>query len=262
MSGAFAGLSMLVTGGGSGIGQAVCERYLALGARVTVLERSPEHADMLRRSGADRLRVIAGDATDSEVLAEALDIARGDDGGLDHLTSCVGVFDHYVSVRELTPAELESAGNEMWHTNVLSALKAVNVCFEALSAARGSVTLTLSESAFHPRGGGVLYGSSKWALRGVVDHLSADLAPRVRVNGVAPGGTGGTRFGGLRTLGQEMTADRVEGRDERIARSNVLGVTPQPRDHSGAYAYLADPGAARVVTGVVINTDAGSGTWT
>ncbi|KIH99067.1 hypothetical protein LP52_09410 [Streptomonospora alba] len=262
MSGGLDGLSMLVTGGGSGIGQAVCNRYLALGARVTVLERSPEHADALRRGAGDRLRVVVGDATDSAALAEALAEARDDDGGLDHLTSCVGVFDHYVSIRELTPAQLESAGEEMWHTNVLSCLKAVNVCYEALSAARGSVTLTLSESAFHPRGGGVLYGSSKWALRGAVDHLSADLAPRVRVNGVAPGGTGGTRFGGLASLGQTLTADRSEGRDERLARSNVLGVTPRPEDHSGAYAYLADPGAARIVTGIVINTDAGSGTWT
>ncbi|QBI53642.1 SDR family NAD(P)-dependent oxidoreductase [Streptomonospora litoralis] len=258
MNGGLHGLSMLVTGGGSGIGQAVCRHYLAHGARVTVLERSPEHADALRRGGGDRLRVIVGDALDGDSLAEALAAARDDDGGLDHLTACVGVFDNYVSVRDLTAAELESAGAEMWRTNVLSSLKAVNVCYEALKAARGSVTLTLSESAFRPRGGGVLYGSSKWALRGVVDHLAADLAPHVRVNGVAPGGTGGTRFAGLRSLGQETTADRVVGRDERIARGSALKTTPRPQDHSGAYAYLADPSAARVVTGIVINTDAGS----
>ncbi|WP_062214072.1 SDR family NAD(P)-dependent oxidoreductase [Streptomyces sp. NBRC 109706] len=258
--GPLAGLNTLVTGGGSGIGRAVSLRYLALGATVTVLERSAHHAELLRRDAAGpagrRLRTVVGDATDAATLAEALDVARGDEHRLDHLTACVGVFDYYASIRELDCARLESAAREIWETNVLSALKGITVCREALSAAGGSVTLTLSESAFHPAGGGVLYGSSKWALRGVVDHLSVDLAPRIRVNGVAPGGTGGTRFGGLRSLGQSMTADRVEGRDERIARGNVLGVTPQPDDHTGAYSYLADPVAARVVTGIVINTGA------
>jgi 2,3-dihydroxy-2,3-dihydrophenylpropionate dehydrogenase len=42
-----------------------------------------------------------------------------------------------------------------------------------------------------------------------------------------------------------------------IADGNVLGVVPSPADHAGAYLYLADPVAARVVTGVVINTDGG-----
>ena len=91
------------------------------------------------------------------------------------------------------------------------------------------MTLTLSESAFHPVGGGVLYGSSKWALRGVLSHLAVDLAPDIRVNAVAPGGPTGTRFGGLAALDQTQTADRVDGRDERIASGTLLRATPGPR---------------------------------
>src|SRR5690606_30391878 len=105
----------------------------------------------------------------------------------------------------------------------------------------------------YPEGGGVLYGSSKWALRGVVSHLARDLAPEVRVNAVAPGGTSATKLGGLTALGQDMTADRVAGRDERIRAGNP----PQAVTHAGAYVYLADPVAARIVTGVVVNTDGG-----
>ncbi|MEV8607286.1 SDR family oxidoreductase [Amycolatopsis sp. NPDC051373] len=135
---------------------------------------------------------------------------------------------------------------------------AVNAAWPALRDARGSVTLTLSKSAFHPVGGGVLYGSSKWALRGVVQHLSVDLAPAVRVNGVAPGGTSGTRFSGLTALGgAESTVERRAGRSERIAAGTLLKTTAAPEDHAGAFVYLADPVAARVVTGVVINTDGG-----
>jgi NAD(P)-dependent dehydrogenase (short-subunit alcohol dehydrogenase family) len=202
--------------------------------------------------------VLVGDATDPSVVAAAVDAARASNGHLDHLTCCVGVFDHYASLRDLSVEELSSAAEEMWRTNVLSALLAVNLAHDALRAAKGSITLTLSESAFAAVGGGVLYGSSKWALRGAVHHLSADLAPDVRVNGVAPGGTSGTAFAGMSSLGQDrsLVSDDKE-RDARIARGNLLHLTPTPEDHASAYLYLADPVAARVVTGLVIRTDGG-----
>jgi NAD(P)-dependent dehydrogenase (short-subunit alcohol dehydrogenase family) len=247
---------ILLTGGGSGIGRAVAMAYLAEGAAVTVLERSPDHARELAEVGGPDVDVLVGDATDPAQLAEAVERASGA-GGLDNLTSCVGVFDYYASLRTMSAAELVSAADEIHRVNVRSTLSAVHAALPALQRVRGSVTLTLSESAFHPVGGGALYGSSKWALRGVVSHLAADLAPEVRVNAVAPGGTTGTRFGGLSTLGQTQTADRVEGRDERIAAGTLLGLTPRPEDHAGAYVYLADRVAARIVTAVVINTDGG-----
>jgi 2,3-dihydroxy-2,3-dihydrophenylpropionate dehydrogenase len=199
---------------------------------------------------------VVGDATDAATVTEAV-AAAGERAGLDHLTCCVGVFDYYASVRELTAPKLMAAADEVWRANVLSTLLAVNVAYPQLRRRGGSVTLTLSESAFHPVGGGVLYGSSKWALRGVVAHLSRDLAPEVRVNAVAPGGTTATRFGGLGALQQRQTADAVDGRDDRIRAGNVLGVVPTPADHAPAYVYLADPVQARVVTGVVVNTDGG-----
>jgi NAD(P)-dependent dehydrogenase (short-subunit alcohol dehydrogenase family) len=247
---------ILLTGGGSGIGRAVALAYLANGASVTVLERSPDHARELAEVGGSDLDVLVGDATDTATLAEAVERASGDQG-LDNLTSCVGVFDYYASLRTLSAAELVSAADEIYRVNVRGTLSAVHAALPALQRTGGSVTLTVSESAFHPVGGGVLYGSSKWALRGVVSHLAADLAPEVRVNGVAPGGTTGTRFGGLSTLGQTQTADRVEGRDQRIAAGTLLGVTPRPEDHAGAYVYLADRTAAGIVNAVVINTDGG-----
>lgn len=257
MSTPLAGQHILLTGGGSGIGRAVTERYLGDGATVTVLERSAEHAAELESEAPEGLRVLVGDATDAGTLDDAVAAAVTPEGALHNLTCCVGIFDYYASVADLHPDELLAAAEEVWRINVLSHLVAVNRAHKALRTGRGSVTLTLSESAFHPVGGGVLYGSSKWALRGAVSHLATQLAPDVRVNGVAPGGTGGTRFGGLSALAQDQTADQVVGRDERIARGTLLGVTPRPEDHAAAYSYLANPVDARIVTGVVINTDGG-----
>lgn len=248
---------LLVVGGGSGIGRAVVDAYLESGARPVVVERSEAASASLAESLGERGEVVVGDGTDPAVLAHAVDRAVDRDGRLDHLTCCVGVFDSYVRVSDLSADDLARAADEIWQTNVVGTLLAVRCAVDALRAGRGSVTLTLSESAFHPVGGGVLYGASKWALRGVVTHLAAELAPDVRVNGVAPGGTSGTSFGGLSSLEQTLRADTTPGRDGRIAAGTLLEFAPEPRDHAGAYAYLADPVAARAVTGIVVNSDGG-----
>lgn len=252
------GLRMMVTGGGHGIGRAVVGAYLDAGAHVVVVERSPDVADALRREAEGRpLTVVAGDALDPAVLQQAVD-ATGDH--LDNLTCCVGVFDQHLTLRDTDLATLGRVAEDVWRLNVWSVLAAVKVALPALESAEGStssVTLTVSESAFHPLGGGVIYGSSKWALRGVVAHLSTNLAPTVRVNGVAPGGTTGTKFSGPASLATSVPADQVEGRDERIAAGTLLGFATTPEDHAGAYCYLADPDLARAVTGIVINSDGG-----
>lgn len=251
------GRRVLVVGGGSGIGRAVSEAYAGAGAHTVVVERSRENAEALRAILGDRGEVLVGDGTDPEVLADAVRVGAQGHAGLDHLTCCVGVFDAYARVSELSVEDLSRAAEESWRVNVLGTLLAVRLAVRALRSARGSITLTLSESAFHPVGGGVLYGSSKWALRGAVAHLAAELAPEVRVNGVAPGGTTGTAFGGLASLRQTQTADTTPGRDDRIAAGTLLGFAAEPRDHAGAYLYLADPVAARAVTGSVIASDGG-----
>jgi 2,3-dihydroxy-2,3-dihydrophenylpropionate dehydrogenase len=257
MSESLAGLHILVTGGGSGIARAAAERYNHEGAIVTVLNRSATGADAVREASGGRIRAMVGDATDPAILRAAVMAAADENGKLHNLTCGVGAFDNYSRISDLSPSDLMDAAEEIWRINVRATLLAANIAVPALREACGSITLTLSESAFNAIGGGVLYGSSKWALRGIVDHLAAELAPVIRVNGVAPGGTGGTKFGGLSSLGQTVTADKVDGRDERIAAGTLLGITAMPEDHSGAYRFLADPVDARVVTGVIIRTDSG-----
>jgi NAD(P)-dependent dehydrogenase (short-subunit alcohol dehydrogenase family) len=249
------GLTTLVTGAGSGIGRAVALSYHAHGASVVAVERSNEHARELEKLAGQAIQVVVGDATHPDVLTQAIGRATAN-GGLDNLTCCVGVFDSYATVGSLDAEELEAAWTETYRVNVLGTLQAIRAALPHIRPG-GSITLTLSESAFFPVGGGVLYGSSKWALRGVVEHLAVELAPAIRVNAVAPGGTSGTKFGGLASLAQDRTADQVEGRDERIARGTLVGSTPSPEDHAPAYLYLADPRASGVVTGTVMRTDGG-----
>jgi NAD(P)-dependent dehydrogenase (short-subunit alcohol dehydrogenase family) len=240
--------SVLVTGG-SGIARGVIDAFVAYGAQVTVLERSPDRAAEVRVAYGDI--VVEGDALDPAALAAA--VARMP--RLDTLVTCVGVHDQGACLAGMSLDALAAAYDECFRANVLSVLLAVRAALPRLAESRGSVIVTLSEAAYRAGGGGVLYGAAKWALRGVVQHLAKELAPEVRVNGVAPGGTGGTRLAGLASLGQRRRADQRAGRDEAIRAATALDTLPLPEDHAPAYVYLA---GARVVTGTVINSDAGS----
>jgi 2,3-dihydroxy-2,3-dihydrophenylpropionate dehydrogenase len=139
---------------------------------------------------------------------------------------------------------------------VKSALHAVRAVLPQLVESSGTVVLTLSGSAFHPEGGGVLYGSTKWALRGTLTHLARELAPHVRVNAVAPGGVSGTSIGGLRSLRQ--TSGRIEDpeRDERLRRRSPLGTLINAEETVPSYLFLLGAGA-RTMTGRTLHPDGG-----
>ena len=253
------GRRALIVGAGSGIGRAVVDTFLAEGARVAVLERDPDKCRALQDDQPD-VPVTAGDATSQEANEAAVAAAVEAFGGLDLLVNCVGIFDFYRSVVDLDPGLLESAFDEVFHTNVLSHLRSVQAALPHLQAAgNGVVLLTESTSSYHPGRGGVLYLASKFAVRGLVTALAHDLAPEVRVNAVAPGGTLGTDLRGPASLG---TADRslgdTPGRAAELAARVPLQVALTAADHAWSYVFLASD-RSRGITGGSLHPDGGIG---
>ena len=235
------GKRALVAGAGSGIGRAVLDAFAAEGARVGALER--DEAKTVRLA-ADRPACVIprGDAT---VLAEARAAARAvtsSFGGLDVLVNCVGIFDFYRGLTDIADNQLDAAFDEMFAVNVKSQLVTVRAALPELRRAGGSVVLTVSTSGFYPGRGGVLYVASKFAVRGCVIALAHELAPQVRVNGVAPGGTLGTELTGPRSLGM---ADHVLGatadREQDLRRRTPLQVALTGQDHDLFSRLLQTP---------------------
>jgi len=253
------GRRALVVGAGSGIGRAVLEVFLAEGARVAVLERDPGKCQTLRDQRPD-VPVTVGDATTREANDAAVEAAVEAFGGLDVLVNCVGIFDFYRSIVDLDADVLDTAFDEMFRTNVLSHLQSVKSALPQLQeSGHGVVLLTESTSSYFPGRGGVLYLSSKFAVRGLVTALAHDLAPEVRVNGVAPGGTLGTDLRGLPSLG---TSDRSLGdtpdRADELAARVPLQVALSGEDHAWSYVFLASD-RSRGITGGVVHPDGGIG---
>jgi NAD(P)-dependent dehydrogenase (short-subunit alcohol dehydrogenase family) len=256
VTGWLAGHRALVVGAGSGIGRAVVDAYLAEGAQVAVLERDPGKCAALEQE-LTGVTVVQGDATTPAADAAAVGAAVTAFGGLDGLVVCVGVFDQYLGIRDLPDDAVDAAFDEVFSVNVRSCLHAVRAAVPHLERARGVITLTTSTSAHYPGRGGVLYVSSKFAVRGLVTALAHELAPAVRVNAVAPGGTLGTDFRGAGSLGlAEVRLDDAPGRAEAMRARTPLAVALTARDHTGAYVYLASD-RARGVTGTVLHSDGG-----
>lgn len=263
MRGWLNGHRTLVVGGGSGIGRAVVDTFVQEGALVSVLERDAAKCVALRLD-CPNVPVTAGDATTRAANDEAVAATVGAFGGIDVLVHCVGIFDFYRGVAELDPDLIDEAFDEMFRTNVKSHLHSVRAALPALRDGRnrdgaGVVLLTESTSAYQAGRGGVLYVASKFAVRGLVTALAHELAPDIRVNGVAPGGTMRTDLRGLQSLGlaDRRLDDDGPGRAAELAARVPLHVALSAEDHAWSYVFLASD-RARGITGDVLHPDGGS----
>ena len=107
-------------------------------------------------------------------------------------------------------------------------------------------------------GGGAIYTASKHAVVGLIRELAVELAPDIRVNGVAPGGTM-TDLRGLTSLGNDDRSQFANpGVEERLRGGNPLRMALMPDDLAGAYLFLASRRDARGITGTILTVDAGS----
>jgi len=252
------GKRALVAGAGSGIGRAVVGAFRAEGAQVGALELDPAKADRLAAE-VPGCAVSRGDATSLADARAAVQAVTRSFGGLDVLVNCVGIFDFYRGLADIADEVLDAAFEEIFAVNVKSQLVCVRAALPELRRAGGSVVLTVSTSGFYPGRGGVLYVASKFAVRGCVIALAHELAPQVRVNGVAPGGTLGTELTGPRSLGlADHLLGATAGREQDLRRRTPLRVALTGEDHAGSYVFLASD-RARGITGTVVHSDGGIG---
>ncbi len=251
------GKRALVVGAGSGIGRAVLDAFAAEGAAIAALELDPVKCTRLA-SELPGCVVHQGDSTLAVDAATAVAATVGGLGGLDVLVNCVGIFDFYRGLTELSDTELDQGFDELFRANVLSQLVSAQAAIPAMRrSGAGSVILTVSTSGFYPGRGGILYVASKFAVRGCVIALAHELAPQIRVNGVAPGGTLGTELTGPAALGlSDRVLDETPGREADLRRRAPLQVALTGADHAGSYVFLASD-RSRGVTGTFIASDGG-----
>lgn len=258
-SGRLDGKVAIVTGGASGIGKAIVDGFLREGARVCVCDISAGRNRTNSRNLSRDILHVHADVRSAADNRRAVEAAVDAFGGLDVFVGNAGIFDGYPRFSELPSGVLESGFHEIFDVNVKGSLQGALAALPELVKRHGNMVFTVSTAGFYPDGGGVLYTASKHALVGLIRQLAFELAPTVRVNGVAPGGTL-TALGVAPSL-QALTAQRSGGREEKAKRVRArtpLRIAMVPEDHVAAYILLASD-QARSMTGIVIESDGGIG---
>lgn len=171
-----AGKAVLVTGAASGIGLACVQAFLAEGARVGAVDRAP-----IPTVDGDLLAVRA-DVTDEPSVAAAVDAVARRFGGVDVVVGCAGISGPVgTPITETSTADFTA----LLAVNVIGQFLVVKHAAPWLTAAKGSVVLLASDSAFTSAPGMVPYCASKGAVVAMTRALAVDL-PGVRVNCVCP----------------------------------------------------------------------------
>ncbi|MGC9542197.1 3-(cis-5,6-dihydroxycyclohexa-1,3-dien-1-yl)propanoate dehydrogenase [Streptomyces sp. UG1] len=258
------GNAALITGGGTGIGRAVAERFLAEGASVTIMGRRKEQLDEVAAVASDpsRVHTVAGDVRDTESLHAAVAETVDRFGKLDTLVANAGVWDYQRQLTRLSGAELGTAFDEIFSINVKGYVLAAEAAWRELVKTRGSIVMTLSNASFYVNGGGPLYTASKHACLGLMRELAYELAPKVRVNGVACGGMNTDLRGpeGLGLADRSISASFAKkGPDTPPPPIPLHDSSTDPRDFTGSYVLLASRAQSGPITGHAINADGGIG---
>ena len=253
-----AGQVALVTGGASGLGEAIVERFVADGAKVGVLDRSAAGCDALVQRFGDDVVCTVGDVRElhDNEAAVATTIERF--GRLDCAIGNAGIWDYNVSLAKLPAEKLTASFHELFDINVLGYLTLAKAALDALAQSKGSMVFTVSNAGFLPSGGGVLYTATKHAVVGLIRQLAYELAPHVRVNGVAPGAIA-TQLKGPAALGMENRQFPGQAMESTAAEFVPIGRMPTPAEYAGAYVFFASREDHVPATGSVLNHDGGFG---
>jgi NAD(P)-dependent dehydrogenase (short-subunit alcohol dehydrogenase family) len=188
MSGRLADRVVLVTGGGSGIGEAICVRFAHEGGEVVVTTRDPEHlARSVERVAAVADRAPLGlrmDVTDAASVAAAVDAVVERFGRIDVLCANAGVdLPRAPAIQDVTDDE--------WHrvmaVNVTGTFLVTRACVPHIPDGGAVVTIG-SINSFVAWPNDLPYTTSKGAVLQFTRALALDLAPRrIRANCVCPG---------------------------------------------------------------------------
>jgi cis-2,3-dihydrobiphenyl-2,3-diol dehydrogenase len=254
--GALTGEVVLITGGASGLGRAIVDRFLEEGAKLAVLDRAPDRLADVAAANPDRLAVIAGDVRSIADNQRAVEACVTRFGQLDCAIGNAGIWDYSVSLDALPTDKIDAAFDELFHVNVKGYLNLAKAALPALVRSSGALIFTVSNAGFGPAGGGPLYTASKHAVVGLIRQLAYELAPEVRVNGVAPGPIETD----LRGPGALDLAERSIGslNLSAVAGPNIpLGRVPATSDYAGGYVFLASRRDSRPATGGVLSLDSG-----
>ncbi|MFD1790113.1 SDR family NAD(P)-dependent oxidoreductase [Ochrobactrum teleogrylli] len=233
--------TLVLSGANGGIGRSIAALFYASGANLVLTDIDKSALDSFAASlgGDERIATIQADAASAEDAEKTIALAGERFGGIDFLVPSAGIY-------QAKPfAEMSDVD---WHRTISINLDGVfYLCKRALPALNeGSSIVTLASLAAY-RGAFVNahYGATKGAMVSMTRALSRELAPKTRVNGVAPG-----------IIETPMIIDLLKTRMDETMSQTPLKRLGKPSEIASVVAFLCSP-AASFITGETIQVNGG-----
>jgi Tropinone reductase 1 len=235
----------VITGGTRGIGLAIANEFLSLGASIIVIARNEDQLNIclaIWKEKGYQVKGILGDLVDynnypsllKSIEVEEVDILVNNVGG--NLPK---------KFNDFSAAEI----NDVFNLNIISNIRFTQLLFSKLQASQNGCVINISSVAgFEDVGTGSMYAICKSALIQFTKSLAVEWAPyKIRVNGVAPWFTGTERI-------NHLLKDKIL--EDFVLSNTPLKKVAQPQEIANAVAFLA-MNKSSYITGETIVLDGG-----
>ena len=242
------GKSVLITGGGSGIGRGVAEHFVQRGAKVVITGRREEKLIETCEEVSGDIAYFAGDVTDDGDRKSMISKALAHGGKLDALISNAGNM-YRCDVADFEEEKLI----EVFHANVIGGMMLVKEAFANLKESKACVVFVGSVHTQRVFPNASPYAATKGALEALTGVLAAELGKDdIRVGCVRPGGVP-TEINVRAGLSSQEESDR---RLANMGNLHALGRPGTSAEVAEASEYLVN---ANWATGNVLTIDGGLG---
>ncbi len=236
------GQTAIVTGGGQGIGRAICGIFAEEGASVVVVDidgaRAEETVRQLRQEGRSA-KAVRTDVSSGDEIKELVDGVLEDTGRVDILVNNAGLA-VFRSVEQCTEEEWD----RVMAVNLKGPFLLAKALLPTMKAQKAGTVINLASVAGKTGGvvSGAPYSVSKAGIECLTKSLARELAPYgVRVNAIAPG-----------IIDTALTAHH----DQSFVDAIPLGGKGEPRDVAEAALFLASA-RSRHITGEILDVNGG-----
>jgi NAD(P)-dependent dehydrogenase (short-subunit alcohol dehydrogenase family) len=232
----------LVTGASRGIGKAIAAAFVEAGAKVMLSSRKQEALEKAAAEIGGDVDVFAAHAGDPEQAERCVARTVERFGGLDILVNNAGTNPYFGPTMEIDLPRYDKT----FEVNLRAPLVWTQMAWRAAMAERGGCVINVASiGGLGVPGAVAVYGVTKAGLIHLTKALAVEMAPRVRVNALAPG-----------FVKTDLARAFWENNEEALSAQTPLGRLGEPEDVAAAALFLASP-AASWITGEILVVDGG-----